>query len=295
MSLCGPLRWRRRVGRCPQGGPLPQVAPLDAALGGQPHQRTRGERQCWGCACAVFVPFAPAARVLGWSCGGLVSPRAVWGWVQASGHHAMARLQEALEAVAKGDAPPQEPLAAALAALPLALGAEGVMVPLRPTGGAPTGKRRWRAINVGVLARLRQHRTRLGHGVTRLQHRRLVAGWGDREALRPRRWGEAVRQGILQASHGVWLSDGGRGVGRLVEERFASRARGIVDVYRAAQQLWKSAAAWWDGRTTQARRWCGWARHRLRHGMADGVRAARAEALDVEGLPETARETLQTG
>ena len=294
MSLVGPLRWRRRVGRCPHGCPIPQVAPFDEALGGQPHQRTSGALQLLGCAFAVFVPFAPAARLLGWSCGGMVSPRAVWGWVQAAGHRAMALLQEDLEAVARGDALPQEALAAALAALPLALGADGVMVPLRPTGGAPTGKIRWREITVGVLARLGQHRTRLGQVVTRLQHRRLVAVLGAIEALSPRLWGEAVRQGILQAPRVVWLSDGGRGLWRLFEERFASHARGIVDFYHAAQQLWKSAAAWLDGRTPQARRWFSWARHRLRHGMPDGVLADLADALDVEGWPETARETVRT-
>jgi len=206
----------------------------------------------------------------------------------------MALLQEDLEAVARGDALPQEALAAELAALPLALGADGVMVPFRPTGGAPTGKIRWREIEVGVLARLGQHRTRLGQVVTRLQHRRLVAVLGDIEALSPRLWDEAVHQGIMQAPRVVWLSDGGRGLWRLFEERFASHARGILDFYHAAQQLWKSAAAWLDGRTTQARRWFGWARHRLRHGMPDGVLADLADALDVEGLPEAARETVRT-
>jgi hypothetical protein len=196
--------------------------------------------------------------------------------------------------VASGDGPPQEALAAELAALPLALGADGVMVPFRPTGGAPRGKIRWREITVGVLARLGQHRTRLGHVVPRLQHRRLVAVLGNIEALSPRLWGEALRQGILHAPHVVWLSDGGRGLWRLFEERFAGHARGILDFYHATQQLWKGAAAWLDGRTTQARRWFGWARHRLRHGMPDGVLADLADALDVEGLPETARETLQT-
>ena len=196
--------------------------------------------------------------------------------------------------MARGDAPPPETLAAELAALPLALGADGVMVPFRPTGGAPTGTIRWREIKVGVLARLGQHRTRLGHVVTRLQHRRLVAVLGDIEALSPRLWGEAVRQGIAHAPQVVWLSDGGRGLWRLFEERFAGHARGMLDFYHAVQQLWKGAAAWLDGRTTQARRWCGWARHRLRHGMPDGVLADLADALDVEGLPETARETLRT-
>jgi hypothetical protein len=294
MGLFGPLRWRRRVGRCPQGCAIPQVAPCDEVLGVQPHQRTSGELQWLGCAFAVFVPFATAARLLGWYCGGLVSSRAVWGWVQAAGHRALALLQEDLDAVARGDAPPSEPLPAELAALPLALGADGVMVPFRPTGGAPTGKIRWRAIKVGVLARPGQHRTRLGHVVTRRSHRRLVAVLGGIEALSPRLGGEAVRPGIWQAPQVVWLSDGGRGLWRLFEERFAGQARGILDFYHAAQQLWKGAAVWLDGRTAQARRWFGWARHRLRHGMSDGVLADLTEALEVEGLPASARDTLTT-
>ena len=67
-----------------------------------------------------------------------------------------------------------------------------------------------------------------------------------------------------------------------------------LDFYHAAHNLWKGAAAWLDGRTTQARRWFGWARHRLRHGRPDGVLADLAEALDVAGLPDTARATLTT-
>lgn len=278
MSLFGPRHWRRRVGRCPQGCAIPQVAPFAEALGVQAPQRTSGELQLLGGAFAVCVPLATAARLLGWYCGGMVSPRAVWGWVQAAGHHARALLQEEREAVARGDAPPQEAVAAELAAWPLALGADGVRVPFRPTGGAPTGQIRWREIKVGVLARLGQHRPRLGHVVTRLQPRRLVAVLGDIEALSPRLWGEAVRQGILHAPQVVWLSDGGRGLWRLFEARFAGHARGILDFYHAAQQLWKGAAAWLDGRTTQARRWFGWARHRLRHGMPDGVLADLADA-----------------
>ena len=293
-SLCGPIRWRRRVGRCPQGCAIPQVAPLDDALGVQPQQRTSGELQALGCALAVFVPFATAAHLLGWFSGNTVSSRAVWCWVQAAGHRAMAHLQEELEAMARGYVPMPEPLAAELAALPLALGADGVMVPFRPEAGTPTGKTRWREIKVGVLARLGQHRTRLGQVVTRLQQRRLVAVLGDIEALAPRLWGEAVRQGILHAPHVAWLSDGGRGLWRLFEERFAGHATGILDFYHAAQNLWKGAAAWLDGRTTQARRWFVWARHRLRHGMPDGVLADLADALDVEGLPATARDTVRT-
>jgi hypothetical protein len=292
MSLFGPIRWQRRVGRCPHGCAIPQVAPLDETLGVQPQQRTSGELQQLGCALAVFVPFATAARLLGWYSGRTVSPQAVWGWVQAAGQRAMETLQKHLQALAQGDLPAPEALAADLAAAPLVLGADGVMVPFRPTGGQPTGKTRWQEIKVGVLARLGQHRTRTGKVVTRLHHRRLVAVLGDVDALKPRLWLEAVRQGIRQAPQVVWLSDGARGLWRLYEERLAAYAVGILDFYHAVQYLWKGAAAWLDGRTTQARRWFGWARHRLRHGQPDGVVADLVEALEVEGLPESARDTL---
>src|SRR5262249_33910162 len=195
----------RRVGRCPQGCAIPQVSPLDEGVGVQPYQQTSGELQCLGCAFAVFVPFATAARLLGWYCGSVVSPRAVWCWVQAAGHQAMAHLQEDLAAVARGYEPSPEPLTAEHAGLPLALGADGVMVPLRPEAGAPTGKTRWREIKVGVLARLGQHRTRTGQVVTRLVQRRLVAVLGAIDALTPRLWLEALRQGVRRAPQVVWL------------------------------------------------------------------------------------------
>ena len=293
-SLFGPIRWRRRVGRCPQGCAIGQVAPLDEELGVQPHQRSSGELQCLGCALAVFVPFATAARLLGWYSGGAVSPRALWGWVQTAGHRAMTHLQAQLEAVAQGELPPEEPLEAALMSAPLVMGADGVMVPFRPEGGQPKGKTRWREIKVGVLARLGRHRTRTGKVVARLCHRRLVAVLGDLEALQPRLWLEAVRQGIMHAPQVVWMSDGARGLWRLFEERFCAYATGILDFYHAAQNLWKAAAAWLDGRTTQAHRWFGWARHRLRHGHPEGVLADLAEAVDVESLPDAARETVMT-
>src|SRR5215471_4392354 len=294
MSLFGPIQWQRRVGRCPQGCAIPQVAPLDAALGVQPHQRTSGELQSLGCALAVFVPFATAARLLGWYCGSVVSARAVWCWVQAAGHQATTHLQAAVDAVARGEVPTPEPLTAEMLALPLALGADGVMVPFRPAAGAPKGKTRWREIKVGVLTRLGRHRTRTERVVIRLVQRRLVAVLGDIDALTPRLWCEALRQGIRSAPQVVWLSDGGRGLWRLFEECFARQATGVLDFYHAAQHLWQAAAAWLDGRTTQARQWFAWARHRLRHGMPDGVLADLADALDVEGLPETARETVRT-
>jgi hypothetical protein len=142
---------------------------------------------------------------------------------------------------------------------------------------------------------LGQHRTRTGKVVARLAHRRGVAVLGDIDALKPRLWLEAVRQGILHAPQVVWRSDGARGVWRLFDECFTASTTGILDCYHAVQQLWKAAAAWLDGRTSRARRGFGWARHRLRHGPPDGVLADLAEALDVERLPDTVRETVMTG
>jgi hypothetical protein len=169
------------------------------------------------------------------------------------------------------------------------------MGPLRPEGGQPRGTTAWHEITVGVLARLGRQRTRTGQVVVRLHQRRLVAVCGEIEALQRRLWLEALRQGILHASQVVWRSDGARGLWRLFEERFTASARGVLDFYPAVQQLWKRAAAWRDGRTTQARRWCGGARHRLRYGNPDGGLADVADALEVEGLPDTARDTLRTG
>lgn len=291
-SLFGPIRWQRRVGRCPQGCDIEQVAPFDEALGLQPYQRSSDELQYLGCALAVFVPFATAATLLGWYRGNSVSPGAVWSWVQRAGQRAMARLTHQLAAVSAGHLPRPEPLEAELAAAPLVLGADGVMVPFRPVGGQPAGKTTWREIKVGVLARLGQHRTRTGKVVARLSHRRLVAVLGDIDTLKPRLWLEAVRQGIMDAPQAVWLSDGARGLWRLFDERFAAHATGILDFYHAAQNLWKATAAWLDGRTTQARRWFGWARHRLRHGKPDGVLADLGDALELDGLPQSARDTV---
>jgi hypothetical protein len=106
--------------------------------------------------------------------------------------------------------------------------------------------------------------------VSRLRQRRLVAVFGDLDALTPRLWGEALRQGLRQAPQVVCLSDGVRGFWRLFEERFVGQATGVVDFYYAAQNLWKAAATLLDGRTTQARRWFGWARHRLRMAILMG-------------------------
>jgi len=291
-SLLGRIRWRRRVGRCPHGCKRGQVAPLDEALGLEPHQRTSGELKLAGCALAIFVPFETVAALLRLLSGVQTTPRAVWLWVQEAGHQAIERLRHDLGKLARGQLPDEEPMDEKMAAQPLLVGADGVMVPFRPEEGTPKGKTLWREVKVAILARLGRHTTRTGQEVPRLERRRLVAVLGDIDALSPRLWLEAVRQGILRAQQVAWLSDGARGFWRLFSERLARYATGILDFYHAAQNLWKGAAAWLDGRTKDARAWFVSARHRLRHGKADGVLADIAAVLALDGLPASARETL---
>jgi hypothetical protein len=210
-SLLGVIRWRRRGGRCPEGCEIGQVAPLDKVLGLDPYQRSSGELQYLGCSLAVFVPSATAARLLRWYSASAVSARTVWCWTQAAGARAMSILQSQLEALDRGQEPEEEALEKDLKSAPLALSADGVMVPFRPHSDDKRGKTTWREIKVGVLARLDRYTTRSGQGVRRLRHRRLVAVLGEIDVFKPRFWLEALRQGIRSAPEVLWLRDGGRG------------------------------------------------------------------------------------
>ena len=292
-GLIGTVRWKRRVGRCPKGCKIGQGAPLDTELGLQPNQRTGVDLKRAACALAVFVPFEVAAVLLSLLTEVVVSPGAIWNWVQEAGGEAMTRLQQQLEALKNGVMPQVEGIETAVASLPLLVGADGVMVPFRPKEGKPNGRTVWREVKVGVLARLSSRVTRTGKQASQLVQRRLVAVLGTVDDLEPRLWLEAVQQGILSAKIVVWLCDGGRGFWRLFRDRFAEYAMGILDFYHAAQNLWKGARAWLDGRTCKARQWFASARRRLRHGEADQVLEDIAAALVLEGLPASARKTLE--
>jgi hypothetical protein len=245
------------------------------------------------CALAVFVPFETAAVLLSLLTSVLVSPSSIWNWVQEAGQQAMNRLEQELEALQDGEAPQEEEIEAAVAALPLLIGADGVMVPFRPDGGKPNGRTIWREVKVAVLARLAQRVTRTGKQATQLVQRRLVAVRGSIDDLDPRLWLEARRQGMLSATIVVWLCDGGRGFWRLFRDRFEPHAHGILDFYHAAQNLWKGARAWLDGRTRRSRQWFSQARHKLRRGKTNEVLADLQAALSLDDLPDSARHTLQ--
>ena len=294
-TLCGTIRWRRRVGRCPQGCAGSPVAPLDQALGLLAHQRKGTEVQWLGCLLAVFVPYATASGLLQQLTGVAVAPRTLWWWVQAAGQRVMTQLEAELAALAAGVLPVAEPVAAELEALPLVVGADGVMVPFRAYPGTPKGKTRWREIKVAVLARLGVRLTGQGKRVTRLCQRRLVAVLGTIDALTPRLWLEAVRQQVGAARQVVWVSDGGRGFWRVFQSCFqALGAIGILDFYHAAQNRYQGVSAWLglDGPTDAGQRWFATLRHRLRHGQEQAVLAALAALVETQSLPASAQKTL---
>ena len=83
-SVIGFIRWKRRVGRCPKGCSIGQIAPLDKALGLVPYQRTSVELQKLGCLLAIFVPFETVSVLLNCLISVQVSPTAVWHWVQTA-------------------------------------------------------------------------------------------------------------------------------------------------------------------------------------------------------------------
>lgn len=287
-SLIGVIRWKRRIGRCPHGCAIGQIAPLDKALGLLPHQRTSIELQQLGCLLAIFVPFETVAVLLNCLISVQVSSAAAWHWVQKAGQKAMDRLNRQLAELASGQLPQPESLEEAIGMLPLLMGADGVKVPFRPEGGK--GRTVWQEVKVAVLARLGR---RSNSNAPQLHQRRLVAVLGKIDALRPRLWLEALRQGVLTAPQVVWLSDGGVGFWGLYTACFAFYAIGILDFYHAAQNLWKGAQAWLDGRSRKARQWFASARHRLRQGEAKMVLNDIASALKLDGLPETAQKALK--
>lgn len=290
-TLVGLVHFERRVGRCRNGCKGVLKVPLDQELGLNPYQQTSQEVVQLGCLLAVFVPFETATVLLQRLTGIELSATTIWNWVQSVGRRAMEQLEQELELLASGIEPAEEKLSLLEKQMPLIIGADGVMVPIRPQEKSPKGKTIWREVKVAILARLQQRINSKGKSISQLHHRRLVAVLGDIESLKPRLWLEALRCGF-RGSTVAWLSDGGRGFWGLYQECFAQTCIGILDFYHAAQNLWKAAAAALDGRTIKARQWFKSVRHQLRHGESEQVIAQLAYALEFRSFPVDVLKTL---
>ena len=259
--------------------------PLDEALGVAAHQRVGDGLKRLGCLLCVMLPYGMAAWVLAQWSGIRVSESSLWTWVQHTGAQAMAQSTQEVNAYIDQAKVEPDPRLAQVAHLRLAISADGVMVPFRPTPGSPSGKTQWREVKVGLLARLDSHLTRTGKAVSRLLHRRVVAHLGDIESFGAlMRW-QAARQSIAGAPECLWLSDGGTGFWGLFHRWFAPlRVIGILDFYHAAGHLWKAASTVFDGRSTAAKFWFERWRHLLRHGGHQLVLTQLTQLINTDHL-----------
>ena len=202
-----------------------------------------------------------------WS-GLLVSAASLWNWGPAVGQRAEAALAEALSAQGSGETVTPEPIDDSLAALPLAIGADGVMVPFRPTLKTPVGRVQWREIKVGILACLGTRVTRAGKTVPQLLRRRLAAVLRTIDDFIPFIQLEATRQGVDTAPVVVWLSDGEPGFWRVYRTCFAA-VIGVLDFFHAAGHLVRATQALFGTlQSAEAQAWFRRWRHLLRHGQA---------------------------
>jgi len=234
-----------------------------------------------GCLLSLVMPYELASWMLSQWSGLSVSASSLWSWVQQRGQQAQTALMEQLQAQADGAEVPPEPLDATLAALPLAIGADGVMVPFRPTPKTAKGKTRWREVKVGILARLGTRLTRAHVEVPRLLHRRLVAMLGDIDQFIPQFQLEAQRQAFESAPQVIWLGDGGRGFWRVYRTCFAHCAVAVLDFYHAAGHLARATQAMFgESHSAQAKAWFRCWRHLLRHGRTRDVLRALTGLLN---------------
>jgi hypothetical protein len=257
--------------------------PLDEALGIAPHQSSSEELVRLGCLLSIVMPYELASWLLGQWSGLSVSASTLWNWVQTKGEQAQADLEAQLIAQAEGQPVEPESLSAILAALPLAIAADGVMVPFRPVANTPKGKTKWQEIKIAILARLGTRLNRAGELVPQLLNRRLVAVLGDIDHFIPSLQIEARRQDFESATQVVWLSDGGRGFWRVYHTCFAHCAVGVLDFFHAAGHLWRATDALFESpRSVAARAWFARWRHQLRHGQHRQVLASLTLLINTE-------------
>ena len=266
--------------------------PLDEALGIVPYQQSSEELVRLGCLLSVMMPYGQASEVLRQWSGLSVSAASLWNWVQQVGQRAEAALTQVLAVQSGGEGVAPEQIDAALAALPLAIGADGVMVPFRPTPKTPTGAIQWREVKVGILARLGRRVTRAGKTVPQLLRRRLVAVLGTIDDFIPVIQLEATRQGVKTAPLVVWLSDGGRGFWRVYRTCFAT-AIAVLDFFHAAGHLARATEALFGSlHSAEAQSWFRRWRHWLRHGQARRVRQTLLHLIHLPGWSASAFTTL---
>ena len=246
-----------------------------------------------GCLLSVVMPYDLASWILGQWSGLCVSRSTLWNWVQRYGRKAKQELEQELARQAAGETIDPEALEEAIAALPLAIAADGVMVPFRPTPGSAKGTTKWREVKVALLARLGRRLNRAKEAVPQLLHHRLVAMLGDIDEFIPYLQLEAKRQDFEAAPQVIWLSDGGRGFWRVYRTCFSHCAVAVLDFFHAAGHLSRATKAMFDDpRSAQAKAWFRRWRHQLRHGQHLKVLQALTLLIQFDGFSGKSLTTL---
>jgi len=292
-TIIGVVGWSRRLWRCPRGCKIGQIAPFDRELGIEPNQRTCEGIKELACMLTVFVPYGTASLLMKCLLGVEVCPTSVWNWVQVYGDRAIVILEKELKKLTEVELPSANEIDDTILRLKMGTGADGVMLPFRPNGGAPEGKSEWHEVKIGIFARLMERINKKGRKVRLIVRKRVVAVLGSADDLKARMELTAVKERMDEADDVVWLSDGAPWLWRIFEEVFAGRARGVLDFYHAVQNIWKGAKACLQGRTDDAKEWFVKARRNVKLGKVKRVLAEIKEAAESEYLPESARQTLE--
>lgn len=258
-TLVGELSWKRRVYRCAKGCKIPQVVPSDGKLGIEANQKTSWEIVRLACQIAVLLPYSTSSQLLFACTGTLLSPMAIWNWVQVMGKRAQQIWQEKLGSMTPDDCCEASQHKGEL----LLMGSDGVMVPFRPNGGSPWGQIKWQEVKIGVIAWMKEKLSTTGKTVWRVVKRRVVGVLGGPEDIESRLWSAAKKEGILHAPKVVWVCDGAKWLWGIFQRRFAPYARPVLDFYHVVQYIWKAASIWLDGRTRRCRDWFVQAREKL--------------------------------
>jgi hypothetical protein len=230
----------------------------------------------------VVGSYEDASQLSGqWGCP--VDDSVIHQLVQRLGKKAEEQTQVRLQQVPQESQPQR-------AAAPLAvLMSDGWMARFRGEGWGKkkTKKDRveWHEIKTGVFYRHEQAaHTESGRG---LISEKVVVRWqGDPLEFGRRLGWEALRGGMGRAQETLALSDGGKWIWNMVEDRWSHAAQ-LLDFYHGGEHLWNLGRACWR-QEGAAQAWVEPRLHQLRHGQEEavlkeiaGLKAPRGEAGEV--------------
>ena len=230
----------------------------------------------------VVGSYEEASQLTGqWGC--VVDDSVIHQLVQRLGKKAEEQTQDRLEQI------PQESQPQRAAASLAELMSDGWMARFRGPGWGKerTKKDRveWHEIKTGVFYRHEQAaQTQSGRG---LISEKVVVRWQGEPLEFGRRLGwEALRGGLGRARETLALSDGGKWIWNMVEDRWPHAAQ-LLDFFHGSQHLWNLGRAFW-GEEVAAKAWVEPRLHQMRHGQEKevleeiaGLKGPRGEAREV--------------